>query len=107
MLACEISRSRQAATELFIAAYFAALTVRTKPRTFMLCFSHGEGEVFSSSDVAANRGHTSTLSPGGALRSCRQPDSRLRSGDPRPRIPVSRGARQLEQNHLGPQRRQI
>src|SRR5215472_309502 len=40
------------------------LVVMRSAWCFMVCFQHGEGEVFSSSDVAAVRDYTSTLSPG-------------------------------------------
>ena len=38
-------------------------TAHAAPRTFMLCFFHGEGEVFSSNDVASVCDHASSLSP--------------------------------------------
>src|ERR1035438_7050475 len=69
---------------------------------FVLCFSYGEGDVFSNSGVAIVQDDASSLSPGPDFFVCRHPTFQICRCPSRSCLPICRSTALVERNQVGP-----
>src|ERR1035438_463132 len=101
MLACEFvaSSARLEALKQHKSRSGSAIS---KCHRFVLCFSYGEGDVFSNSGVAIVHGDRSSLSSRPDFFVCRHPTFQICRCPSRSCLPVCRSTALVERNQVGP-----